>query len=222
MVPKMMSFVTNKMSSIFSIILMTTLLFTHAAAWCGVKKPESSNSIETEEFAQATVLRPGSPIADFSLQDTQNRPFNLQSLKGHWTLLYFGYADCPDVCPRSLTLISEIYQIFSKQDFKNKPRFIFASLNPSHDEGEKLQELLNRFNPEFIGLTGSESEMNKFSKSCRVHSWTDTKLNANGKKVIDHSAAVLLINPLGRLQAIFSPPLKPQDIAADVQKLLNS
>ncbi len=201
---------------------MTTSLFISSPAWCGVKKPEATTRIETLEFAQATVLRPGSLIADFSLQDTMNRPFNLQSLKGHWTLLYFGYADCPDICPRSLTLISEIYQIFSKQDFKNKPRFIFASLNPGRDEGAKLQELLNRFNPEFTGLTGSESEMSKLAESCRVHSWTDPKPNANGKKVIDHSAAVLLINPLGRLQAIFSPPLKPQDIATDIQKLLNS
>lgn len=202
--------------------LIISFFFSSTPAWCTVKKPEVNTRVESEGFAAATVLRPGSLIADFSLQDSMKRSFNLQSLKGHWTLLYFGYADCPDICPRSLTQIAEIYQIFSKQDFKNKPRFIFASLNPSIDEGEKLRELLSRFNPEFIGITGNESEMNKLSQSCRVHSWTAPKPNANGKKVIDHSAAILLINPIGRLQAIFSPPLKPQDIAMDIQKLLNS
>lgn len=196
-----------------------------AVIWLGIK-PMVNKDAEKQQVKQtlseATVLQPTFPIPDFSLIDTKGKSFTAQSFKGHWTLLFFGYASCPDICPRALKTISEIYQAFTEQQYTSKPRFIFVSLDPTEDTPNKLSAFLARFNSEFMGLSGQEVEMNKLANACRVHSWTDPKLNAAGQKVIDHSAMLLLINPHGQLHAVFSPPHQPLNIVKDIQRLLNS
>src|SRR5437870_1624788 len=93
-------------------------------SWQGLKAFGQKSS-EDENYAAATVLKTGSPLNGFSLIDTENKTFNLQSLKGHWTLLFFGYAQCKDICPKNLSIITELFRNFPSQNFV-KPRFIFV------------------------------------------------------------------------------------------------
>lgn len=209
------------MKKIVLLVIFSTVLA--SALWFGIH-PFLSKKIHAkaeDRFLSATVLKPTQAIGQFSLIDTTGQTFQNLSLKGHWTLLYFGYATCPEVCPRTLNSVSELYGIFAAQRQDIKPRFIFATLDPKEDTKEKLAAFLNRFHPEFQGVTGEESEVQKLTATCRVYSWTDPKPNAAGQKVIDHSAALMLINPHGQLAAIFSPPLKPQDIYKDLQILMH-
>lgn len=206
------------------ILLLTFAVVLASTLWFGIN-PFLSKKIHAqseETFLSATVLKPTQPLGQFSLIDNNGQPFQNLSLKGHWTLLYFGYATCPDVCPRTLNTVSELYGVFADQRQDFKPRFIFASLDPKEDAPEKLAAFLKRFHPEFQGITGDEDEIQKLTKSCRVYSWTDPKPNAAGQKVIDHSAALMLINPHGQLTAIFSPPHSPQNIYKDLQILMKN
>lgn len=204
---------------LLSICFATAMGF---AVWYGLNPlltKDANTQNLTQTLSEATLLKGQPPLPEFSLIDTDEHPFSNQSLKGHWTLLFFGYASCPDVCPRALKTISEIYQSFSPEYASLKPRFFFISLDPVSDTPKKMREFLGRFNGEFKGLTGNELEMNKLAKGCRVFSITDPKLNPAGQKVIDHSAMLLLINPQGHLHAIFSPPHQPQHIAKDLEML---
>lgn len=199
-------------------------------------KNEGSNQWQEQKASSlqaATLLQTPMPLSDFTLMATHGKSFNLQSLKGHWSLLFFGYSDCPDICPRTLNKVSDIYKILSEERMASNdssisatspisPRFIFISLNSTQDNIEKLKSFLSRFDPQFMGLTGDETEINKLAKSCRIYSWTDPKLNSLGQKVIDHSATLILINPKGQIQALFSPPHEPRDIAKDIQSITKS
>jgi len=193
------------------------------AAWYGLNpyfekktpQPEPSN------LSVATELKVSKPLINFSLTDTDQKTFTQNSLLGHWTLLFFGYTQCPEICPRTLTTLNEAWKLIpSHIREENALRFVFISLDPDSDTVETVRAFLNRFNSNFIGLIGEESVIEALSKASSIYYWQDPTVNKPGPKMIDHSATLLLINPQGRLQALFSPPHEQKAIAEDLQKIL--
>lgn len=206
-------------SFIIFLVLITALLI-----WYGQRteqQPNIASAPPQTNLGTATVLRPAKPLVEFSLTDTQNKPFTAHSFQGHWTLLFFGYAQCPEICPRTLAIVSELWRSIPELKTRSDAQFVFVSLDPKSDSSSDLQTFLGRFHPDFIGLTGDEQEVVKLAKACRVHSWTDPVKNAAGQKVIDHSAAILLINPEGKLEALFSPPHVSTNLARELKGIIN-
>lgn len=203
------------------ILLLALLLVGLFFAWDKIQDknaPQPAPPILATE--SATILTPAKPLPNFSLQDSNGNIFTQDTFIGHWTLLFFGYADCPEICPTTLAIVGGVWRAFPEQQPHTKAQFVFASLDPTNDTPQKLKDFLSRFNPAFIGITGSESQMNKLAKSASVYSWTDPQLNTAGQKIIDHSATLLLINPEGRLYALFTPPHHIDTIKKDLQVLM--
>ena len=179
--------------------------------------PETPSPKPLITLHQATVLTPSQPIGTFSLIDANEKPFTEESLKGQWTLLFFGYATCPAICPATLGIISTTW--------KNLPtlplHFVFVSLDAETDTPAVLKSFLNRFNPNFIGLTGDEAVIETLSKTCGIYYWEDTAAKSSIKQ-IDHSATLLLFNPAGKLHALFTPPHQPEALAKDLITLISS
>lgn len=170
----------------------------------------------------ATVLTPGKSLGKFSLDGTHGQTFTEQSFLGHWTVMFFGYASCPKICPQALALISEVWRSFPEQKPHPQAQFVFVTLNPEKDTVEKLKTFLPQFHPEFIGLTGQHDEIARLSKASGVFSWTDPATDGtDSPTVIDHSATILIISPEGRLKALFSPPHDAVAIAKDINVLMN-
>lgn len=191
-------------------------------AWYGINPVLTKGSEDQHAgLLSGTVLKPTSSLPDFTLMNSHGNPINLASLKGHWSLLFFGYGTCPDICPRTLSTVAALYQTMAHEKI-NGPGFYFVSLDPTNDTAPKLREFLARFHPQFMGLTGNEAEMKKLATACRVYSYTEPTPNAAGQKVIDHSASLMLINPQGQLQAIFTPPYKVEEVAEDLKKLMRT
>lgn len=168
----------------------------------------------------ATVLNPTMPFIPFSLTDTSNQPFTQSSLEGHWTLLFFGYAQCPDICPKTLATLGEAWNLLPQVQQPNPIRFVFVSLDPKNDTPEDLQAFLHRFHPTFTGLTGEQSMIDRLGKHCHIYYWQD--LNGKAQRKIDHSATLLLIDPQARIKALFSPPYEKEVLVKDLQTLLES
>jgi protein SCO1/2 len=192
------------------------------AVWYGFNPmvEEQSRRLTPPAITTATLLKPRKLITDFSLQDTTNKPFTEKSLLGQWTLMFFGYAQCPETCPKTLNTITEFWK-----QMPNNIRFVFVSLDPESDTVKTLQDFLGRFNPNFIGLTGEEVVIQQLGKACGIYSWEDPlaqKKHPNGPKIIDHSATLLLINPQGQLHAVFSPPYQAPMMAKDLLQILST
>lgn len=169
----------------------------------------------------ATVLQPGKSLGHFRLESTLGKSFTEQSFIGHWTVLFFGYAQCPKICPQALTLISEVWRSYSEGRPHPNAQFVFASLNPEKDTVENLKTFMGHFHPDFIGVTGERAEIVRLSKASGVYSWTDPSQDGStGPKLIDHSATIMLISPEGRLKALFSPPHQAAAIAKDLRQLM--
>lgn len=156
----------------------------------------------------------------FSLTDTHENTFTQISLFNHWTLVFFGYSTCFNICPKTLTTISKAWKLLPPTLTENSLRFVFITLDPKTDVPLKLKVFLEKFNPEFIGLTGNPEVIQTLSKKSGVFSYEDPNHSKAGVKVIDHSGSLLLINPKGQIQAVFSPPHDPKTIAEDLQTLI--
>ena len=168
----------------------------------------------------ATLLNPSQTLKPFSLLDIHQKTFNNASLRGRFTLMFFGYATCPAVCPKTLALISTAFEKLPKTLLESQAlQFVFVSLDPETDTPSVLKMFLKRFNETFIGLTGDEESIEAFSKNCGIYYWED-KNQTSSIKQIDHSATLLLFNPKGELQALFTPPYEADILARDLNTLI--
>ncbi len=166
---------------------------------------------QAPETHVASVIKPTRPLKPFNLTDTDGKAFNQQSLRGHWNLVFFGYTRCPDICPKTLAILRDTWQNYNLQ-YPAPVRFIFADISTSPVTNSELKQFLKNYHPSFIGISGPPEEMHKFSDQLGIYSqMQDNKL--------DHTAALLLIDPQGRLIAIISPPFSDLDLLHDLQVL---
>ncbi len=159
----------------------------------------------------ASAIRKPEALHNFILTDTNGNKFDQQSLRGKWTLVFFGYMRCPDICPRTLAILRETWQHYNKK--RPAPvRFVFAEISATPVSSSELKKFLENYNPSFMGVTGSSVEMRLFSDQLGIYSQQQ-------EDRLDHTASLLLIDPHGRLTAIFSPPFSDLDLVHDLQIL---
>ena len=154
-----------------------------------------------------TILRPESkPLQEFSLIDQNKNVFNLENFKDKWTLLFFGYTFCPDVCPTTLTVLQKFYTKLKPQVLANT-QVVFVSVDPERDTPEKLAEYVAYFNKDFIGVTGKVTEINKLAIQTGAGYIKGPIINTDDNNYqISHTSTIFLINPKMQLHAGFSQP----------------
>ena len=169
---------------------------------------------------QATRFPVARQLAPFTLVDHNNEVFNETTLRQRWSFLFFGYTHCPDVCPTTLSVLNSVAQRL--QDVEADIRFVFVSVDPERDTPEKLARFVSYFNKNFIGVTGTEQQIEQFTRELGImHMRVAAEENATGY-LVDHTASVLLIDPDGRYHAVFSPPLSAGKISDDFRKMLKA
>lgn len=171
-----------------------------------------------ELSAGTTRLDPPRVLQTFELTDHTNTPFDLDRLRGHWSFLFFGYTHCPDICPTTLTTLNAVARKIAASPEVPTPQYIFVSIDPERDTPEQLAKFVPYFNPSFLGVTGTKSAIDALTKQLSVV-YIKVESERPDGYLMDHSAALLLIDPLGRLHALMSPPFDPAAMAQDFQKL---
>ena len=144
-------------------------------------------------------------LPEFALVDHRGTPFNGDSLKGQWTLVFFGFTYCPDICPTTMAFLSRFVGELEGLPEGEDTRVVMVSVDPARDTPERLAEYVPYFNPAFTGVTGEFLDIHRFA----------TALNTPFRKVpgedgnyqVDHSANVVLINPRGDYHGFFKAPL---------------
>ena len=167
----------------------------------------------------ATTLNPPRALQDFALTGDDGGPFTLESLREHWTFLSIGYTHCPDVCPTTLATFNAVDQ--QTVSAAQRPEFLFVSVDPERDTPEKLGQYVTYFNPDFHGATGDQDALKNFTGQLGLIYGKVEGENTALDYLVDHSASILLIDPLGRLAAIFSAPHDPTAIAQDFVAITN-
>jgi protein SCO1/2 len=174
-------------------------------------------------FSRPYTLR-GSVIQDpttapqIEMTDTNGRPFNLAEQQGKLVLLFFGYTSCPDVCPATLAQWRQLHdQLGDKAD---EVVFVYITVDPDRDTPERVREHLALFNPDFVGLTGSEEELQPVWANYWVYrEIQDDQPTALGY-LVAHSAHTYVIDRQGRLRMTFAYGTNVEDMEADIRFLL--
>ncbi|MCM8593949.1 SCO family protein [Accumulibacter sp.] len=168
-------------------------------------------------LASATLLDDSRPLPPFSLL-REHGGFTNGDLAGRWTLLFFGYTFCPDVCPTTLLLLREVKTRLVAAGVA-PAQVVMISVDPDRDLPETLTHYTRAFDPEFIGATGDDDSLRALVSHLGVYYLR----HAEGKKsayLVDHSAAIYLIDPQGRLKAVFSPPQNVDGMVGDLLTLI--
>tara|TARA_R110000868_G_scaffold69261_1_gene204181 strand:- start:57549 stop:58205 length:657 start_codon:yes stop_codon:yes gene_type:complete len=165
----------------------------------------------------ATVLTQSRTVKPFTLTDENGKPYTNQQLKGHWTFVYFGYTSCPDICPTTLAVLNQMYGKLLQTKTAN-PDVLFVSVDPHRDSPKHLKEYIKYFNGKFMAATGSHKQIQALTKELGiayriVPEKGKTEKNPGDTYLVDHSGAVLLFNPQGRLHAIFTQPDNAENMA---------
>lgn len=163
-------------------------------------------------LAAATALSTPRPLPEFELTAATGGRLQRESLAGHWTLLFTGFTNCGHVCPMTLQTLS-----LAVDGLPAAPQVWFVSVDPERDDLASIRDYVQSFNQAFVGATGEPGELTKLAKGLGAPFLVSRE---DDRYLVDHSAAVFLIDPGARLRAVFSPPLESRAIRADLQTLL--
>jgi protein SCO1/2 len=152
------------------------------------------------------------PISDFSLTNHKGESVSRADIEGQWSLIFFGFTFCPDVCPTTLGVLNR-----AVGNMKQKPQVIMVSVDPERDTPKQLNNYIPSFNKDFVGYTGDFDAIVKLA----------TELNSAFGKVpgrepgtytVDHTASIIVINPDGRYAGFIKAPHQ----ALSITKVLDS
>ena len=171
-------------------------------------------------LAKATLLTPPRPLPEFELVDQDGSPFTQAQLRGHWSVLFFGFTHCPDVCPTTLGVLAKTRQALSDLPDELQPHVVLVSVDPKRDTPQQLASYVKFFDSSFTGVTGTERSIDEFTRAIGVPvAITPTQ---NGDYSVDHSAALFLIDPQGNMRALFSTPHVVSVIADDYRRIVKA
>ncbi len=151
-------------------------------------------------------------LAPFRLTDDRGEVFDQERLRGHWSLLFFGYTHCPDVCPTTLATLAKAVKLLDRNGDTVSPQVVFVSVDPRRDEPGKLGEYVRYFNPAFLAATAPEAPLLSLTRQLGVLSLRVDN-PAGGDYLVDHSASIFLIDPQLRVVAVLSPPFEAEELA---------
>ncbi len=144
----------------------------------------------------------------FSLLDHKGEAFEPASLEGKWSMVFFGFTNCPDVCPTTMATLAKLMNNLD-QDVLDETQVVLVSVDPARDTPEVLAEYVPYFNPDFIGVTGEFIGIKRLAIQLNVAFAKVVTDQEKGEYTVDHGATVALINPRGHYHAFFKPPLDP-------------
>lgn len=159
-----------------------------------------------------------SPL-EFHLTNQDGQTVDASRYRGKTVLLYFGYTHCPDVCPTTLgTLALALHQLGPDAD---KARVLFISVDPARDTPAVLKQYVNAFGPQFVGLTGSDNDLEKLSRRYRI-AYGREKPDKNGNYEVTHSSAIFIFDDQGKARLLADSSDKADAIARDLKRLISS
>lgn len=159
-------------------------------------------------------------LPEFELVNHNNQPLTRSSLNGKWSLIFFGYTHCPDICPASLQTMAEMFAAIEDPDVLEAIQVYFVSVDPERDNPEILAAYVTYFNPTFIGATAALEKLTPLTRSLGIAHDIRNKSDASTNYDVDHSSAIVLINPQAEFAGLFSAPHDALALAHDMTRIV--
>lgn len=173
----------------------------------------------TQDLRAAQVFPEARPLPEFELHRPDGDPLTPEHLRGQWSLVFFGFTNCPDICPDTLAVLDSILQDLDTMGAAEKPQVVFISVDPERDDAEALADYVGWFNEDFIAATGSQEALKSLTGKLGVVYFLGEP-DDSGFYNVDHSASIMIVDPQGRVFGRFAPPFDRQAMAADLFTLV--
>jgi protein SCO1/2 len=171
-------------------------------------------------LAGGQFVAPRTPLPDFNLIDDHGRPFTRTALSGHWTMLYFGYTNCPDLCPATLTSLAAMLKLLPA-NAGPPPKVVFVSVDAARDTPAQLAGYVPYFDPGFMGVTAADqAHLEAFATKLGIA--VAINHEPGGRYTVDHSSAILVVDPSGRLAAVLTGPFTPAALRTDFLRIASA
>lgn len=162
-------------------------------------------------------------IPAFSLTDQDGQPFGPDDLRGQWSLLFFGFTHCPDVCP---TTLYDLHQVKTALEEKHDVashayQVVFISIDPERDTPEKLRDYVAYFDPSFRAATGEHDQLEPLARKLAIAYRIEEHEKGAAAYDVDHSVSILLANPEARIHGIFPAPHDTDKMASVIGQLID-
>ncbi len=170
------------------------------------------------DLVTGVYLAPRRALPEFSLIDVNGRTFTRADLLGHWSMLFFGYTNCPDLCPTTLTTLAAMDKRMRAARDPLRPQVVFVSVDARRDTPAQLARYIPYFDPRFIGLTASaqktiEALARQLGVAVVMHA------EANGVYSVDHSGAIFVADPHADLAAVLTGPFTAANLQSDFRRI---
>ena len=183
-----------------------------ALAISACRAPVGSDDLE------GVVIDPPTEKPSFTLTDTSGRNYDFAAeTEGKLTLLYFGYLNCPDICPVHLAQIAEVFERIP--DVARDAEVVFVSVDPERDSPEAIRDFLDRFDSRFVGLTGTEEELEEAQEAAGVPPAVRVDAEEGSEYTVDHAGWVLAYAPDGLNHSIYPFGTRQSQWNNDLQAL---
>ena len=155
---------------------------------------------------------------DFSLLDPDGKVRTLADFKGKVVVMFFGYTQCPDVCPTTLTEMQQVMTLMGPQS--DKVQVLFVTVDPERDTAAILKQYVPSFDPSFLGLRPTdEAALEKVTKDFKIY-YKKVAGTSPGSYTMDHTAGSYAFDPQGRLRLYIKHAQGPETLAHDLKELL--
>jgi len=157
-------------------------------------------------------------VSEFQLERGNGETFDAEAFRDRWTLVFFGFTHCPDICPTTLLTLADIHKEVSAEH--PSLAVVFVSVDPDRDRGEKLDLYTSHFNENFVGITGDESQLQALTRQFGVAYFREDTEAPNGNYTIGHTAAIMLVDPEMRYHAVLPAPHDAVLITTELSQLI--
>ena len=208
-----------------AIFIMLALIFSHIKN----SNHELNKGVSKVDPIAGTILPVPRVLGPFHMSDVNGKPFDLHSLRGHWSMIFFGYTHCHTVCSSTMAALNDMYNQLQQKKIvvKKLPHVIFISIDPKRDNAVRLKAYMKSYNPNFLAVFGGGTNLHHIAEEFNVvYSKIPLKgqsSNGLGSENYDfrQSADVMVVSPHMRLVAFLSYPHDAAEMARDYITLLS-
>lgn len=184
--------------------------------------------LSEEELRARGVLLLPTPreIAEFELLDQHGQPFGVAALRDHWSFLFFGFTNCPDICPTSMSVLAQARRALVAADPAATERFqaVLVSVDPERDTAEVLGAYVGAFSEDFLGVRGEVENVAGLAENVNVAFAKVPVRDGDGNYdpdlyQVDHTANIVIVNPRGHYHGLIKYPQQADTIVAAYQTL---
>ncbi|MAE35930.1 MAG: cytochrome c oxidase assembly protein [Oceanospirillaceae bacterium] len=198
---------------VLCLALFAVLLVAFVVGWWSAPPSPQERLTQTagvEMFA-------GGQVGDLSFINEYGDAVSLADLKGRWSLLFFGYTYCPDICPMTLMHMNRLMKRLSEAE-REQLNVVLVSVDPERDKPEQLGQYMDYFNPEFKALTGNPDNMKKLA--AQLNAFYARVDREDGGYLMDHSANIVLLDSELNYRGYIEPPHDPERMLPVIRSVL--